>query len=50
MLNGRQRKGQIKMNELTFNYRDEAFTDSIILAKGAGIEHRAVNTAYYNLP
>ena len=30
------------MNELTFNYRDEAFTDSIILAKGAGIEHRAV--------
>ncbi len=30
------------MNELTFNYKDEAFTDSIILAKGAGIGHRAV--------
>lgn len=30
------------MNELTFNYKDEAFTDSVILAHGAGIEHRAV--------
>lgn len=30
------------MNDLTFNYKDEAFTDSIILAQGAGIEHRAV--------
>ena len=28
--------------ELTFNYKDEAFTDSTILAKGAGVEHRAV--------
>ena len=30
------------MNELTFNYKDEAFTDSIILAKGAGIGHASV--------
>lgn len=30
------------MNELTFNYKDEAFTNSVILAQGAGIEHRAV--------
>lgn len=29
-------------DELTFNYKDEAFTDSRILAFGAGIEHRAV--------
>ena len=28
--------------ELTFNYKDEAFTDSTILAKGVGVEHRAV--------
>ena len=27
---------------MTFNYKDEAFTDSTILAKGAGVEHRAV--------
>ena len=32
----------MKMNELTFNYKDEAFTNSIIIAKGAGVEHRAV--------
>lgn len=30
------------MQELTFNYKDEVFTDSRILADGAGIEHRAV--------
>ena len=30
------------MNELTFAYKDEAFTDSMILAEGAGVEHRAV--------
>ena len=30
------------MNELTFAYKDEAFTDSMILARGAGVEHRAV--------
>lgn len=31
-----------KYGELTFNYKDEAFTDSRILAQGAGVEHRAV--------
>lgn len=30
------------MSELTFNYKDEAFTDSVILAKGAGIGHASV--------
>lgn len=30
------------MNELTFNYKDEAFTDSLIIAEGAGIEHSSV--------
>ena len=27
---------------LTFGYKDEAFTDSLILAKGAGVEHSSV--------
>lgn len=31
-----------KYGELTFNYKDEAFTDSRILAQGAEVEHRAV--------
>lgn len=31
-----------KYVELTFNYKDEAFTDSRILAQGADVEHRAV--------
>ena len=30
------------MHDLTFAYKDEAFTDSMILAEGAGVEHRAV--------
>ena len=30
------------MNELTFNYKDEAFTNSVILAQGAEIEHASV--------
>lgn len=30
------------MQELTFSYKDEAFTDSRILAEGAGIEHASV--------
>lgn len=30
------------MNDLTFNYKDEAFTDSMILAQGARIEHASV--------
>ena len=29
-------------NELTFNYHDEAFTDSVRLAEGAGVMHKAV--------
>lgn len=32
----------ITPDELTFNYKDEAFTDSRILAIGAGIEHASV--------
>lgn len=31
-----------KYGELTFNYKDEAFTDSRILAQGANIEHASV--------
>lgn len=27
---------------LTFNYKDEAFTNSVILAKGTGVEHASV--------
>ncbi|MDE7364987.1 MAG: Rha family transcriptional regulator [Ruminococcus sp.] len=30
------------MYELTFNYKDEAFTNSLIIANGTGVEHRAV--------
>lgn len=30
------------MNELTFAYKDEAFTNSLIIAEGTGVEHRAV--------
>lgn len=30
------------MNELTFAYKDEAFTDSMILADGAGVDHSSV--------
>ena len=29
-------------SELTFNYHDEAFTDSVRLAEGAGVMHKAV--------
>lgn len=30
------------MNELTFAYKDEAFTNSLIIAEGTEVEHRAV--------
>lgn len=30
------------MNSLTFNYKDEAFTNSLIISQGTGVEHRAV--------
>lgn len=30
------------MNELTFAYKDEAFTNSLIIADGTGIEHNSV--------
>lgn len=30
------------MHDLTFAYKDEAFTDSMILADGAGLDHRSV--------
>jgi len=28
-------------NELTFAYKDNAFTDSLIISKGAGVDHRS---------
>lgn len=30
------------MYELTFNYKDEAFTNSLIITNGTDVEHRAV--------
>lgn len=30
------------MKNLTFNYKNQAFTDSTIIAQGAEVEHRAV--------
>lgn len=32
----------IPKDEFTFNYKDEAFTSSLIIAQGTGVEHRAV--------
>lgn len=29
------------MNELTFIYKDDAFTNSLIISKGAGVDHRS---------
>lgn len=35
-------KELIPMDNITFIHKDEAFTNSMILAHGAGVEHRAV--------
>ncbi|MCI5655675.1 MAG: Rha family transcriptional regulator [Candidatus Pseudoruminococcus sp.] len=36
------------MKNLTFNYKNQAFTDSTIIAQGAGVEHRAVTQLIKN--
>lgn len=30
------------MSDLVFNYKDTAYTDSLCIADGGGIEHRAI--------
>ena len=36
------------MNELTFAYKDEAFTNSFIVAKGTGVEHNSIQLLIKN--
>ncbi|MBP3760232.1 MAG: Rha family transcriptional regulator [Ruminococcus sp.] len=36
------------MNELTFAYKDEAFTNSLIIAEGTGVEHNSIQLLIKN--